>query len=426
MKFIKYLFISIIIFMLFPIIVKTASLTCNYSGIVSNLTSFYNSLEYRSIFILQTNKFLCSNLTCTSSSTYSNIGLLNLSEYEEIGETSSFLSSLNSYWTMTETGNSAYQIKSTGSELLVKTGTSGIKPVVYINNDIEVEGTGNKTNPYTFILPELLALGTTYEFSYTGSVQSFTVPENGIYRLEVWGAQGGGNSDNGGKGGYSIGDVALSKNQTLYIYVGQKGPSGGTDAITFGGGGLVGISYTIAGQGGGASDIRIGTNNLYARVIVAGGGGGAHTLYGGGYGGGSTGGQGLINSSSLPGGLGGTQTLGGDGRAAADGTFGQGGGQAGYTDGSGGGGWYGGGMGYTGSSQTGGGGSSWIYTASTFSVWQTAYPSLAASYWLLNSSYYLANASTIAGNASMPSPSGSTETGHSGNGYATIELIDYN
>ena len=62
------------------------------------------------------------------------------------------------------------------------------------------------------------------------------------------------------------------------------------------------------------------------------------------------------------------------------------------------------------------GGSGYVYTSSTASN----YPSGC----LLNSSYYLSNAQTIAGNASMPSTSGGTETGHSGNGYARITLVE--
>ena len=62
------------------------------------------------------------------------------------------------------------------------------------------------------------------------------------------------------------------------------------------------------------------------------------------------------------------------------------------------------------------GGSGYVYTSSTAS----SYPSGC----LLNSSYYLSNAQTIAGNTSMPSTSGGTETGHSGNGYARITLVE--
>ena len=78
-----------------------------------------------------------------------------------------------------------------------------------------------------------------------------------------------------------------------------------------------------------------------------------------------------------------------------------------------GGGWYGGGSGNAGS---GGGGSGYVYTSATASN----YPSGC----LLNSSYYLTNAATYAGNTSFVSPTGGNETGHSGNGYARITLVE--
>ena len=80
----------------------------------------------------------------------------------------------------------------------------------------------------------------------------------------------------------------------------------------------------------------------------------------------------------------------------------------------GGGGWYGGSS--SPSHNGGAGGSGYVYTSSTAS----SYPSGC----LLNSSYYLSNAATYAGNTSFPSTSGGTETGHSGNGYARITLIE--
>ena len=83
--------------------------------------------------------------------------------------------------------------------------------------------------------------------------------------------------------------------------------------------------------------------------------------------------------------------------------------------GAGGGGWYGGGGG-TNHNQGGGGGSGYVYTSSTASN----YPSGC----LLNESYYLTDAQTIAGNQSFTSPTGTNETGHSGNGYARITALD--
>lgn len=138
------------------------------------------------------------------------------------------------------------------------------------------------------------------------------------------------------------------------------------------------------------------------------------------YGGGSSGGTTTQNFGS--GGGGGTQTAGGAGSNNNAGTFGQGGSGLSYSSGyagAGGGGWYGGGGSYPDTSgdddRGGGGGSGYVYTSSTAS----SYPSGC----LLNSSYYLTNAQTIAGNTAFASPTGTNETGHTGNGYVRITAI---
>lgn len=141
------------------------------------------------------------------------------------------------------------------------------------------------------------------------------------------------------------------------------------------------------------------------------------------YGGGSSGGTTTEYYGS--GGGGGTQTAGGTGGSNNSGTFGQGGqglsSSGGYA-GAGGGGWYGGGGSYPDGSgdddRGGGGGSGYVYTSSTASN----YPSGC----LLNSSYYLTNAQTIAGNTAFTSPTGTNETGHTGNGYIRITAIKAN
>lgn len=109
------------------------------------------------------------------------------------------------------------------------------------------------------------------DFNYTGSVQSKTL-KPGTYTIECWGGQGGTYSSYiGGYGGYSKGTITLTEATTVYISVGGAGSSSST-AAGFNGGGT-GIS---SGRGGGgATDVRIGQNSLYSRVIVAGGGGGA-------------------------------------------------------------------------------------------------------------------------------------------------------
>lgn len=270
--------------------------------------------------------------------------------------------------------------------------------------------------------------GDILNFDYTGAVQSITLPK-GTYKLECWGAQGGNRSQDSasatvtgsGLGGYSIGTLTLTQSTTCYIYVGgQGGMSSSTGNVKveggFNGGGFA--SHESTGEpgngGGGATDVRISQDSLYARVIVAGGGGGSgEDNETGGYGGGETGGAGSRNTSLTQA----SQTSGGTN------SFGFGLGGNTYNGGAGGGGWYGGASRYsvssysTGSdSEGGGGGSGYVYTSST----AKNYPSGC----LLNSSYYLSDAKTIAGNTSFTSPTGSSETGHSGNGYCRITVIE--
>lgn len=264
--------------------------------------------------------------------------------------------------------------------------------------------------------------GDILNFDYTGAVQAIALPK-GIYKLECWGAQGGYSSSNsgievgmGGKGGYSVGTITLNQKTPIYIYAGGVGSISGNGKADggFPNGGSSWASDTSegAGGGGGSSDIRIGTDSLHARVIVAGGGGGGgEDNETGGYGGGETGGA---SGSGTPG----SQT-------APSGYFGIGG-HTSYDGGGGGGGWYGacpvGGQTTPATSNSGDdtsgspGGSGYVYTSST----AKNYPNGC----LLNSTHYLTNAKTIAGNTSFTSPSGISETGHSGNGYCRITVIE--
>lgn len=300
--------------------------------------------------------------------------------------------------------------------------------------------TGNTTIQYeaptiydlTSVIPKIIKTGDILNCPYSGSAKSITLPK-GQYKLECWGAQGGTMSSqgyNGGHGGYSVGNIILTKKETLFFYTGGAGTTSNTNAGFNGGG--TGISNGRGG--GGASDIRIGQDSLYARVIVAGGGGGAGvgsaTVNPAGCGGGLYGGDGYYNnttgqytSGTARDGGGASQTAGGKSwntQPAGTGTFGKGGNASGYSCGGGGGGWYGGGGAYDNDSDSdgrwGGGGSGYVYTSSTASN----YPSGC----LLNSSYYLTDAQTIAGNTAFASPTGANETGHTGNGYVRITVIE--
>ena len=111
-----------------------------------------------------------------------------------------------------------------------------------------------------------------YEYSYTGSEQTFTAPKTGTYKVELWGASGGGQL--GGKGAYTSGLISLNSNEQFSIFVGGAGNSSGNGG--FNGGGNAGVLVINNDGGGGATDIRINTSNIYSRIIVAAGGGGAN------------------------------------------------------------------------------------------------------------------------------------------------------
>jgi len=283
---------------------------------------------------------------------------------------------------------------------------------------------GNKTASSIITVQELSIIK---NFSYTGNVQAYTITVTGKYKLEVWGASGANGQSTGGNGGYSVGTINLTSGESLKFYIGGTGLNGmGTGGGWNGGGNGYGYPSFGGAGGGGGTDIRIGTGDLYSRVIVAGGGGGGKGLgYGtfpGGYGGGSIGGLGHYYGGTYDGG--GTQSGIGTispangASVASSPSFGVGGSssteasQSSLRQGGGGGGWYGGHGGSAGGS--GAGGSGYIITSSSYKP--TSYN--------VNSSYYMTSTQLIAGNASMPNLASGTMTGNLGNGYARITYVN--
>ena len=257
------------------------------------------------------------------------------------------------------------------------------------------------------------ATTTVKNFAYTGNVQSITIPTAGTYKLEVWGAQGGG--PYAGKGAYSISNYTFKQGTSIKILVGGAGTVGGNygHGGSGGGGSFIATSNNtpicVAGGGGGYSGFNPTTtiptythgqsSRLGGRVPLAKGnmreGYGGACNYGnnagdggGFYGNGNSAYQGGIGYAFINGGSGGT--------VGARGGFG-GGGSTDYTGAGGGG--YTGGDGATGNQTPyyGGGGGS-FYTGTG---------SYAKGGW-----------------ESMPAPGGGNETGHSGNGYARITLVE--
>ncbi len=112
------------------------------TNISTELTTFYNTLTKKSDYVLETDKFSCTGLNCTTS-TYSNIGLLNTSEYSYIGGINSYLNE-NNYYVI---DNSLVKNITNGNITEAST-TSNLRPVIYLQSDVKVKGSGTITNPY--------------------------------------------------------------------------------------------------------------------------------------------------------------------------------------------------------------------------------------------------------------------------------------
>lgn len=275
-------------------------------------------------------------------------------------------------------------------------------------------------------------------YAYTGKVQTYIVPEDGTYFIQVWGAKGGNDSSAGGNGGYAEGYAFLTVGTELYVYVGGQGGSGAGNAPGGWNGGANSGVTPGSGAGGGATDVRTvkasqtddtqwnstgykasdylsywdkpeifsTDKSLLSRIIVAGAGGGGGNGRTGGVGGG------LIGGTGNAGGKGGTQS------AETSYAFGVGQMRHGISGssyvngdgGSGGGGWYGGwapnsSAHATGTGDMGGGGGSSYIGGVT-------------------------GGRTFAGNEKMPAPGtltdpvpGTTQTGQAGNGFCVISFM---
>lgn len=205
---------------------------------------------------------------------------------------------------------------------------------------------------------------------YSNQEQIKTITEPGYYKLETWGAQGGGYGEYiGGYGAYAIGYIRLDAGP-VYINIGGSGQSGVQSANGVftsggynGGGANSSNKYGIGGTGGGATHISLRSGLLQSLsdylnellIVSAGGGGGSQETgyigycYGG-SGGGITGTMGSLNPNRGEGGPG----LASAPTQSSGYAFGAGQPGGGWS-GSGGGGYYGGSEGCGGS-----GGSSYI------------------------------------------------------------------
>lgn len=349
---------------------------------------------------LETDALKTQNVT-TMANMFSDTGLTqltlltdfnveNVRDFTSMFENSSALGIIICYddWRVYSAPNSANMFKGCDS-IVGGSGTVYDAKHVDLNYAHPDAGTDD---PGYFFVPE-------FKFFYTpasedtphiGVVQKFVVPATGKYKIEVWGASGAVegqqgvtssySSDHNNTGGYATGIIELERGQELFIAVGEKGRGMGWLEFTktggWNGGGNSGKYYpnnnnNIPGTGdtseggGGATSIQlslIGDGQLKNYVdkkedvlIVAGGGGGQQNNSSGGYGGGVTGNSQGAAGGNQNGGSGYIFGQGIDGHVFADLSAG------------GGGGWYGG-KGSTTSSQAGGGGSSYIKGIAGFAV----------------------------------------------------------
>ena len=128
-------------------------------------------------------------------------------------------------------------------------------------------------------------------FSVTNGIQSFTIPFDGNYKIEAWGAKGGSiGGYSGGNGAKAEKTVTLNSGDEIKILVGQIGIGDGNGAG--GGGGSYVIKNTtplvIAGGGGGATSYGK-THGYPGRASTSGGDSdvNGYSCNGGGVGGGN-------------------------------------------------------------------------------------------------------------------------------------------
>jgi len=179
-------------------------------------------------------------------------------------------------------------------------------------------------------------------FSYTGSVQTWTVPNgNTTITVTAYGGSGGDgangttvNGATGGNGAAVTATISVTAGDTLYLYVGGSGANasiktggsggwGGGSSISSGGNGGTASSGYGAGGGGGGTLISTSSSLSDALIIAGGGGGGAGgsnsagSAGSGGSGGGNSSSSGITNGQS---GSDGAISMGAEGAGGGAGT----------------------------------------------------------------------------------------------------------
>ncbi len=295
-----------------------------------------------------------------------------------------------------------------------------IRPVFYLSSDILITGEGTISEPFKISLDDENNQEY-FDYNFKGNYETFTVFKDGTYKIELWGASGGGyDVSPGGLGAYTSGNIDLKKNDKLYIYVGENPTYTSNDCLnTNPNNSFNGSKVGSCSGGGGATDVRLENgewdnfNGLKSRIMVAAGGGGSYYTGGyGGYGGTLTGGDGSGFSSKW-------NTRGGYGATQEKYSFGI----ANFGTCIPGNGYY---SGEAASGANAGGGSSYIsgYPGCKAITKESTVNNITHSD---SPNHYsgkvFSDPVMIAGNDTMPSYNGGSMVGNMGNGYARITKI---
>jgi hypothetical protein len=236
-----------------------------------------------------------SNTFTTPSQTYDTTKTITVSNVPstQMGITGKIYKGSTAYPIHATTSSSNVIIKNTGTYVSVFTTATQ----AFLTNAIGVTTQPTTTSDDTTIEDAAPLVTTTTitvqeqdpeTFSYTGVIQTYTVPD-GVTSIKVkcWGAAGG--SVYGGAGGYAGGDVSVTPGDTIQVVVGQGGRTGGSNLGS--GGGFTGILSVWN-----TSDIAA-THAGSIIIAGAGGGGGNSSNNPAGNGGGETGGVGQNDAS---------------------------------------------------------------------------------------------------------------------------------
>lgn len=147
MKKILLCLISIFILMLNLSADKVSSLvnTTKRNEVNSSLTIVNNTLVKRQYYLTSTNKFNCNSMLCTESS-FSDIGLMSLFEYNRYGY---YLEKPTSFYIIDD--NDFKIINYNKVENVDNNSVSGLRPNVYVKKGTRVTGSGRKSDPWIFV-----------------------------------------------------------------------------------------------------------------------------------------------------------------------------------------------------------------------------------------------------------------------------------